>query len=365
MDTNIYIIPIETLQREVLLTFEWLVFFFFLENALLFYIQFRRRGKRSFNISDDKAYIYLFIGLSFTRFFRILGDYYFSKDNLMIYFSNISNIIRILSLLVCVYFIEKEKNFYKSHLFSKILLSYTIIYFILLPINYENILLYSIPIYLIFLIFSYNYIHDLKKKSKILRKEKHYGRIFFLGVTGFFLISIGTVLTHKLFYFLFGFILRILGLIVLIFGISFINHFFLSISSLSEYDWSNHIKKLLISKKSGLCLYEKTCALDDKNHENVLLSGALAVMNIHLENMSEKESFTIIEKEGDYIMVCQGKYIISILITDVKLNSLKLILKSFVEKIEFIYSNLLENWQGGLKIFTPIDDIVNEFFFLN
>ncbi len=362
MDPTTQKFPIEIATREVELTLECLLFFYFIESAIMFYIQFKK-GKDKFSISDDKAYIFLYFGLSFTSLFRIVGGFYFTNQALIILFLNTSNIIRIISLNTCAFIIEKDKILYRKFFFSKVFLFFTFTYAILIPF-YESLYLYAFPVFIVFIIFLGAYLRDLSKKTKILRSDKHQERLYSSGMFGFTLVIIGTVISHESFIYLFGSYARIIGIIILLFGIGSCNHFFKSISSLSEYDWSEHVKKVIISKRSGLCLYERSCDENEKIQEDILLSGALVLIKIQLEYLSTHSGLTVIEKEGDYYLIYPGKHVLCILITDVYLNSLKLLLRSFVEKIEFIYSDLLENWEGGLKIFEPINDMVNEFFFL-
>ena len=81
-----------------------------------------------------------------------------------------------------------------------------------------------------------------------------------------------------------------------------------------------------------------------------------------LETVSASEDISIIEKKGKIVIIQPGKYIYGVLICDENLNSLQILLSNFIEKIETIYSNVLENWDGDLKVFKPINDFAKEIF---
>jgi len=53
----------------------------------------------------------------------------------------------------------------------------------------------------------------------------------------------------------------------------------------------------------------------------------------------------------------------SLIIADQNLNSLNFLLKRLIEKVEFLYSNIIRDWDGAMEIFLPIENITQEIFF--
>ena len=70
----------------------------------------------------------------------------------------------------------------------------------------------------------------------------------------------------------------------------------------------------------------------------------------------------VIEKEGKVLITSQGKYITGVIIADQNLNSLHFLLKRLIEKVEFLYSNIVRDWDGTMEIFLPIENITQEIF---
>ena len=82
-----------------------------------------------------------------------------------------------------------------------------------------------------------------------------------------------------------------------------------------------------------------------------------------LDRISEKEEISIIEQKDKFIIIQPGKYIYGALICKANLFSVQILLNGLIEKIEKIYSHILKNWNGDLKMFKPITEIVRDHFF--
>jgi hypothetical protein len=95
-----------------------------------------------------------------------------------------------------------------------------------------------------------------------------------------------------------------------------------------------------------------------------IITGTLTTIKMMLEEFSDSKSSSIIRKKDKTFIIEPGKFIYGVLICEKELESLKILLSKFIEKVELIYDNILMTWDGNLKIFSPIEDIANEFFFL-
>jgi len=93
------------------------------------------------------------------------------------------------------------------------------------------------------------------------------------------------------------------------------------------------------------------------------MSGAINSIQMILKEMSHNDGEMVIEKEGKVLITNQGKYITGVIIADQNLNSLNFLLKQFIEKVEFLYSNIIRDWDGNMEIFLPIENITQEIFF--
>ena len=276
---------------------------------------------------------------------------------------NIGYILRMIMGLVFIYQIEKYQTVFRKYVFSKIFLVLTILTVVLFFTaieftQYASVALYWIPIFSIFLIYS---IKLLKKPSEKQEIHNLKTKIYF-SILGGVLIGLGFGATSDPFLIAFGLSLRIIGQIFQITGIAILAVFFTSLPSLSEQDWKNKIDKLFLMRASGICIYYKFFKDQNNKRDEQKISGAINTIKMILKEISHDEGEMVIEKEGKVLITCQGKYITGVIIADQNSNSLNFLLKRLIEKVEFIYSNIVRDWDGAMEIFLPIENITREIF---
>lgn len=123
------------------------------------------------------------------------------------------------------------------------------------------------------------------------------------------------------------------------------------------------IDKLFIMRDSGICIYYKFFKDPTNTRGEQIISGAINTIKLILKEISHDDGEMVIEKEGKVLITNQGKYITGVIIADQNLDSLKFLLKRFIEKVEFLYSNIIRDWDGTMEIFLPIENITKEIFF--
>ena len=358
----ISVFPITGPLKEPLLILEWIIFFLYLEAGIIFYIRVKDIKKKLRNM-QERAYICFFFGYSFMRLFIIIGDFYFNAVNTRLMFYNIGYIIGMIFALLFFYRMEQYQIFFRKFLFTRIysvVLILSIIFLFILT-GYLRIIVFFLTWILTFL-FVVFYMKKFASNNKIKRVQKHFNLNLLELLIGFFSIIIGTAFTIDLVVDILDLNFRLIGDVFLIVGILFVMLFFISVPTLSEYDWLEKIDSVLIMHKSGLFIYKKLFREDLSPLNDTLVSGAISIIEMALEKITSKEEVSIIEKEGKTIIIQPGKYVFGVIICDEGLNSFQILLNDFIEKIEAIYSNVLPNWDGNTKVFSPIENIANEVF---
>ena len=179
---------------------------------------------------------------------------------------------------------------------------------------------------------------------------------------GTIFIGFGFGITSDSFVILFGLIPRLVGDIFQIIGIIVLFTFIINLPSLSEQNWKDKIDKLFLMRASGICVYYKFFKEPTNRHGDQIISSAINTIKMMLKEISQDDGEMIIEKEGKVLITYQGKYITGVIIADQNLSSLNFLLKRFIEKVEFIYSNIIRDWDGTMEIFLPIENITREIF---
>ncbi len=356
------IYPLTGTLREPLLILEWITVFLISEVAFLLYMRVKNKEKKLSNVIE-KAYIVFLLSYSIMGIFYIFGDYYSETHFSRLIVVNIGYIVRMLMGLVFIYQIEKYQTIFRKYVFSKIFSAFTflsVVFFLTLIelTQYASIVLFWIPIFSFFLIYT---IRLLKKPSEEQKIDNLKAKIYF-SILGAILLGLGFGATSDPFLIVFGLSLRIVGQIFQIIGIIVLAIFFTSLPSLSEQEWKKKIDKLFLMRASGVCIYYKFFRDQTSKHNEQNISSAINTIKMILREISQNEGEMVIEKEGKVLITSQGKYITGVIIADQNLNSLHFLLKRFIEKVEFLYSNIIRDWDGAMEIFLPIENITREIF---
>jgi len=356
------VFPIEGPYAEILLLMEWLIIFFFAQWAIIFLLRVRTLRKEV-RILQEKAYIWLLFGFSVMWAFYILSDFFAPDTNWRLVFLNCGYLSHVVGALMFIYILEKHKVFLKQFLFTKFFIALTIVYISVLVFAYEYTQRVSYVFWFSYVVFFLFYMKDIGKKARATTRYSKFRVGFVCLILAFGLMFLGFGLTTDLFIITFGLSIRLLGDILQLFGTFCLSIGFLTIPSMSEFDWQEKIDSLLLLLKSGACIYKKNFR-DPHNHiDEDLISSALGSIKYTLQQLTEKDGNSVIEKKGNITLIHPGKYIIGIVICDEKLQSLQILLQNFVEKIERVYRKVLDTWSGNMDIFDPIEQYAKEIFY--
>ena len=357
------IFPIKGPLKEPLLIIEWIIVFSFFELALIFLLRTRYKLKELKNL-QEKAYIFIYFGYSFMWVFIIIADFYISNNiylrNLIL---NIGFLIQVLGALIFVYMIEKYKIFIRKFIFTKIYLCLAIIYGVIIFFFLDYAGRFSTIFWIIFSVCVILYFRALYKDFYIKRELGNIKFDFIKIIIGILITVIGYQMSTRLISETFGLEYRLIGDIFQLIGLFFISWFLLSIPSFSEYDWQEKIDSVIIMHKSGLYIYKRSFRSDPNSIDESIITGTLTTLKLMLEKVTDQEDILTIEKKGKIIIIQPGKFIYGVIICDEKLNSLQILLRRFIERIETIYYNVLKHWNGNLNVFKPLDDISKEIFY--
>ena len=355
--------PLTGTLREPLLIIEWVIVFLFAELAFLLYMRIKNKETKLSNFIE-KASILFLLAYSSMFVFYIFGDFYMETNFLRLVVFNIGYILRMILGLIFMYQIEKFQIFFRKYLFSKILSIFTVITVVLFFTAIEltqnaSLVLFWLP--LVSTIFIY-LIKLLKNTTKTQEIHNYKAKIYF-SILGAIVIGFGFGATSDPIINMFGLNSRLIGDIVQIIGIIVLSIFFINLPSLSEQNWKDKIDKLFLMRASGICVYYKFFRDPTNKREEQNISGAISTIKMILKEISHDEGEMVIEKEGKVLITYQGKYITGVIIADQNLNSLNFLLKRLIEKVEFLYSNIIRDWDGAMEIFLPIENITKEIFF--
>ena len=364
--------PIAGSFRFVLIIMESIFTFFSFELGIIFLIKYKKQQINLKN-SQDLGFASLFFGFSILRLFLLISSYYLANNTVSPFliwvegsyrrlFLNFGFFSIILGTLLFSFYMEKYKKFlFRKYFFTGCFIIILLLFLILFFIDLEFFNSLSILSWPLFILFFMIYIKDFGRKSK---KQEILSKGFLKMTITLLLILIGYIFSMDLIIEIFGLLFRFVGMIFQLIAIGLIFIFFKNIPPFFEFDWQDKIESIYILNKTGICLFAYSFSNKTENLETQFISGALASMNIMLNELiqSKSEEISIIRKKGKIVILFSGNYITGVLICKEELKYFIHNLKNLILRVEEIYENILIKWNGDLTIFYPIKNIIDEIF---
>ncbi|MGV9171326.1 MAG: hypothetical protein ACOC44_14680 [Promethearchaeia archaeon] len=356
--------PITGFYKIPLLILEWMTVLIFLEMAGIFWMRLRS-GKKHLKNPQEKAFSWVSFGYAMMWIFFIIGDYYVSRASLRLFFRNLGFCFIALAGLILVYIMEKNIFiFFKKYLLSVLYFGFFII-LIFISIFFSGFVTYFmfsfIPFLFFFLIFYFRRYRSFSVEKKELSEYWH--PIFYLFLGGIILF-IGYGLTTDIFIQILNLdiFIRFIGDFLQILSTFFLISFILSIPYLAEIEWKEKIECVLLMDHSGRYIFKRFFKQEEDLIDGSIYTGYLASIKLILEKVMENDKLSVIEKKDKLLLYEPGDYLVGVMICDERLRSLEILLRKFVRRVEFIYGDILKNWDGSLKILRPIEDIADKIF---
>ena len=353
--------PIVGPLKEPLLIMEWICFCLFFELGFIMIIRMRSK-KTELKVFQERAFASIIFGYATMWMFIVIADYYVNTVELRLALLNTGRSFQCFGAFIFTFFLEKYRIFYKKYILTLssliILIIYTIVS-IIAPTCSVYVSIGYWPFFIMFFVFYLKKFEELFKSETLSRIAKFEFFNFFVGIL---FIAVGYGLSTDIARILLGLEFRIIGDIVQLIAIVFCYIFILSLPSFSEYDWKEKLNQLIIMHRSGLLLFKKDFRRKDTIDLDPVVSGTLTQLKLLIEQLTMEKGTSIIEKEGKTIIIQPREFITGVLITDEKLISLKVLLNKLMDRIETVYMGILPEWDGDLKIFIPIESMVEKIF---
>lgn len=351
--------PISGILKEPLLILEWLIFFITLELSIFLAIRLRR-NKRELGNYGETSYIYLSFGYSFMWMFLIIADFYITSTNLRNQISNVGFLIIINAVIIFIFLTEKKHFIYKRYFFTAIYCLLMISYIIVWFVNIDITIIISISFWIIFVLYFILYYRDLFKNYHVRNEIGKTRKQIINFIVGFSFINVGYQIAIRLSFIQLYLYYRFVGDIFQVIGAYFLFLFFSNVPSLSELHWKKKIETLYIIHKSGLLIYDKHFVNKTDYIESSLKSGGIVSVEMILEHITNSIGISLIERKDKKIIIYSGKYLYGVIISEEVLKTHQYILNKIISSVEAIYSHILIDWQGDLRVFSPVNDIVND-----
>ncbi|MHA1763503.1 MAG: hypothetical protein ACTSYC_07065 [Promethearchaeota archaeon] len=358
------VFPITGMYREPLLILEYLITFLFFEQSFFLWTRFHGKNKMKLKSLEEKAYFWLFLGYAFMWMFFVIADFYVQSSYFHDLFSTIGMSIQVASIILFFKIMENLKVYFKRYLFTRISLIFLPVYMIIILIDISIGFIFGHLYMSILIIFFILYFISMRSKLQVKKEIINLQFEIFKFSLGILIIIIGFFLITPYIIVPFGVIYRFYGDIIQLIGFILLAWFFISVPSLTEYAWQDKLESIFIIHKSGLLIYKKNFRKRiDTSLGEYVFSGSLIMLKMMLEQATQVEGLSIIEKEGKIIIVQPSTHVYSILICDELLKHYQILLNKLTSRIEELFSPILEDWKGNLNAFSPMEHLIEEIFF--
>lgn len=242
-------VPLVSEYREIMIILEYIIIVMSFQIALFFL------GKYFQNIRHQKAsrveldWALFFLGFGFMFSFYQFSDFYFYNRNFFLFLSYLS--IAITQILFA--FHSEKIDIIKTKPVLTIIsffICFGLIISYFIDPHYPQFI--ALPTILLFMFIVFYYI------SKIVRNLTGKYKTYTIGlIGGIILLFIGNLGTTNTSINIFGEIIRTFADVIMIIGMVHIAIFFNVIPSLSEIEWYDKLKGIMVINRAGICLYSE------------------------------------------------------------------------------------------------------------
>ncbi|MFX0138525.1 MAG: hypothetical protein ACFFDN_33085, partial [Candidatus Hodarchaeota archaeon] len=346
--------PIIGEYREIFIVLEIIIVLLSWEFGVIFLYNFYQNRKNQKLTKIELVWSILYFSFGLMNSFYQFSDFYYVDRLYFLFMAYISLAIGAFFFILHSERIGVINTRRILPIFSFSVCAILIISYIVDPIltqSFAYIALFPMSAFVI--LYVYNMFKYLKGKFKL----------YTLGLfTGIMLIFIGIMGQSDFAAEFFGYYIRVYADLLIILGLCSMAVFFYVIPSLSEIDWYDKLKGILVTTKEGICLYNENF-IKRKSLDDDLLAASLAIIHNLLTEMTKggKELKTL-AKENEYFILDYGKEIVGILIATEELESLKILLREFIRDFEDFYLDTLKSWKGEVSLFSPTSFLVTKIF---
>jgi MFS family permease len=138
-----------------------------------------------------------------------------------------------------------------------------------------------------------------------------------------------------------------------------------TLPSREELEWKNSIEHLLVLSRGGLPLHSQRLSKKeaDSSRDEMLVGGAISGISELVREISQSETrMKVIQQEGYCILLEEGRDVIVAVLALNELNAIRTRMQDFLEEFVLFFGELVAEWQGDPKVFSPAKQLVAKHF---
>ncbi|NVM29232.1 MAG: hypothetical protein HWN65_10375 [Candidatus Helarchaeota archaeon] len=338
--------------------------------ALMFFIKIRHARKAGRELSPFLGLGLFFLFYAMTCLFFEYLDYH-ANFLYMEYTEPIPTILYKGAILAAycgmiglVFFTERilGKTKFAFTIFNLGALSYGI-FFLYEQADLQLLTYYTMPIPILFLVFTWAFILIIKTKGEIRRKM---GVAFasLIGFSFFYILSIDLVK-----YNIAGWLgieaslitsISYVGSLVSLLLLGFV---FLSFETFTEFAWKDKMREIFIIYQNGISLFHYSfIEKASSDGADLITSGLTGVKDILMDMMETENPLKVFDHRDLKIIFEYGDHSTIVLVCEENLNIYHSKLALLMNDFEEYFQDALPNWTGDIELFRPARKLIEDVF---
>ncbi|MFW9887631.1 MAG: hypothetical protein ACFFER_05575 [Candidatus Thorarchaeota archaeon] len=345
--------PPGIIVRDIILLLDGaIVFYSFLLGIVLLGQWYRSPFRRAVDVK--LAWGLFFIGMVGNTSAFMLADFYYTDDPLNIFWVKIGYMCLILALVAFFSTIERMLPYRLHHAFSitgLVSAGLTIVS----PRDYIEAVALFISIVtfigvMIFLTFS------IRNTSGAVRRS--IGQI----VAGFLIGFVGFLGRSDVSYYALGELIYAFGAALMVVGLIIFGYALIMSPALDELDWRQQLIELYIIQEGGLLIFHHHFEEVQDIDQVLTAAGISGVQSLFQEITRSEEGLNVVSI-GDYeILFAHGGSFSSVLISRKAYLILLSKVQEFTDKFDLIFGPIIERFEGSLREFSSVHELVASVF---
>ena len=130
----------------------------------------------------------------------------------------------------------------------------------------------------------------------------------------------------------------------------------------AELEWRRKTEHILVLSKSGLPLFSQPLQKKELEADVALAGGAIIGISSIINEITQVSGVRVIKQPNYCIMMEEGSQIILAVMVTEELKTVRNKMLDFVVDFESFFEELLQDWRGELKVFSPTKRLVEKHF---
>jgi MFS family permease len=133
--------------------------------------------------------------------------------------------------------------------------------------------------------------------------------------------------------------------------------------SKEELEWRKKVEHVLVINKIGLPIYSQPIQEQKLDATDAILAGgAIVGISTLINEITKASHLKVIKQENYCVILEEGSHIMLAVLATEELKAIRNRMLNFIDDFEFLFEDLLIDWDGVTKVFLPAKRLIEKHF---